>query len=169
MFTLADIRDIAIQIERNGEATYQRASEAVVDSKIALVLRWMANEERHHAKYFASLAPDQPLSPEQSEIEAMGRALLQDMVRDKTFSLDQESLNSVENLGEMFKQSLLFEQDTVLFYEFLRDIVDDAATKRLLDTIIKEEQHHVVLLTRMADNEPVDDLFSGLSSREAGR
>ena len=166
MFTLSDIRDIAIQIERNGEATYRRASEVVVDSKIAVILRWLSEEERRHAEYFASLTPDKPLSPEQSEIEAMGRSLLQDMVRDKTFSLDQQSLTAAENLEEMLDQSRLFEQDTVLFYEFLRDIVDDAATKRMLDTIITEERRHVGFLTRMVDNELVNELFANLTENQ---
>jgi rubrerythrin len=160
MFTLSDIRDIAIQIERNGEETYQRASEAVVDSKIAVILRWLAQEERRHAEFFASLAPTEPLSAEQSEAEAMGRSLLQSMVRDKTFSLDQQSLNSVESLAEMFSQARGFEQDTVLFYEFLKDIVDDHEVKQQLDIIIREENRHVVILGRLAANELVDDLLA---------
>ena len=160
MFTISDIRDIAIQIERNGEETYQRASEAVVDSKIAVILRWLAQEERRHAEYFASLAPTKPLSAEQSEAEAMGRSLLQSMVRDKTFSLDQQSLNSVENLAELFSQARGFEQDTVFFYEFLKDIVDDQEVKQQLDVIIKEENRHVVILGKLAANELVDDLLA---------
>jgi len=159
MFTVADIRDIAIQIEQNGELSYQRASEAVVDSKVAIIFRWMAEEERRHARYFASLTVAGPLSPEQQEIEAMGRSLLQDMVRDKTFSLEQTSLNSIENIVEMLEQSLAFEQDTVLFYEFLRDIVDDPAIQQQVQVIIEEENRHVTMLTRLVANERVDDLM----------
>ncbi len=159
MFTVADIRDIAIQIEQNGERSYQRASEVVVDSKVAIIFRWMAEEERRHAEYFASLTVDGPLSPKQSEIEAMGRSLLQDMVRDKTFSLEQTSLNSIESIVEMLEQSLAFEQDTVLFYEFLRDIVDDPAIKRRVQVIIAEENRHVAMLARLIANERVDDLM----------
>ncbi len=159
MFTVADIRDIAIQIEQNGEKSYQRASEAVVDSKLAIIFRWMAEEERRHAKYFASLAVDGPLSPEQQEIEAMGRSLLQDMVRDKTFSLEQNKLNAAEKIVDLLEQSLAFERDTVLFYEFLHDIVDEPAIKRQVQVIIEEEKRHVAMLTRLAANERVDDLM----------
>ena len=158
MFTLSDVRDIAIQIERNGEESYQRASEAVVDSKIAVIFRWLAEEERRHARYFASLATTKPLSPEHMEVEVMGRALLKSMVRDKTFSLDQERLNSVERLGEMLNQARIFEQDTVLFYTFLQDIVDDPAVKAQLDVIIEEENRHAAILGRLAANELVEDL-----------
>lgn len=90
----------------------------------------------------------------------MGRSLLQSMVRDKTFSLDQQSLNSVENLAELFSQARGFEQDTVFFYEFLKDIVDDQEVKQQLDVIIKEENRHVVILGKLAANELVDDLLA---------
>lgn len=160
MFTQADICGIAVQIERNGEAIYRRAGKAAADSKIAEVFHWMAKEEGRHAQYFASLAPDRPLSPEELEIETMGRSLLQEMIRDKTFSLDQESLNRVDNLSELLHHSKVFEQDTILFYQFLRDIVDDLGTKRLLGVIIEEENRHVQLLTQMEDNELEDDPFA---------
>lgn len=160
MFTQADICEIAVQIERNGEAIYRRAGEAAADPKIAAVFHWMADEEGRHAHYFASLAPDRPLSVEEQEIEAMGRSLLREMIRDKTFSLDQDSLNRVENLDEILHHSRIFEQDTILFYQFLRDIVDDPATKRLLGVIIEEENRHVRLLTQMEDDELEDDPFA---------
>ena len=167
MFTLSDIRDIAVQIERNGEESYQKASEAVVDSRVAVIFRWLAEEERRHARYFASLAMTKQLSAEQSEIEVMGRSLLQSMVRDKTFSLDQERLNSVESLGEMLNQARIFEQDTVLFYRFLRDIVDDPAVKQQLDVIIEEENRHAALLGRLAANE-YDEDFPDISGMKTG-
>lgn len=167
MFTLSDIRDIAVQIERNGEESYQKASEAVVDSRVAVIFRWLAEEERRHARYFASLVMTNPLSAEQSEIEVMGRSLLQSMVRDKTFSLDQERLNSVESLGEMLNQARIFEQDTVLFYRFLQDIVDDSAVKQQLDVIIEEENSHAALLGRLAANE-YDEDFPDISAMKIG-
>ena len=159
MFTLIDIRDIAIQLERNGEESYRLASEAVSDSKIAIIFRWLAEEERRHACFFANLVATQNLSPEQAKVEEMGRDLLQDMVRDKTFSLDQESLNNAANLRDMLCQCRDFEQDTVLFYEFLLAIVDEAEVKRQLESIIEEERRHVAVLTRMAANELVEDLL----------
>ena len=44
MFTVADIRNIAIQIEYNGEATYRRAAELADDMLIVQALLWMADE-----------------------------------------------------------------------------------------------------------------------------
>lgn len=151
MFTIADIREIAIQIERNGEEVYRRAGNRATDPEMAEVFKWMATEEKRHACFFAKMTVDAPLSPEQSDLESMGRSLLQEMVRDKTFSLDRESLNATEDLDQVLNQSKEFEEDTILFYEFLRNIVDDEGVKRQLSTIIAEERSHADLLAGMIE------------------
>ena len=152
MFTIADIRDIAIQIERNGEKVYEQAGHETADPELAATFRWLAGEERRHARFFAAMTAEAPLSPEQSELETMGRALLQEMVREKTFSLDREDLKAATDLAEVVRQAKVFEEDTILFYEFLYDIVDDEATRRQLAVIIAEEHRHVELLAGMMDD-----------------
>ncbi len=46
MFTLTDICNIAIQIEKNGAETYLNASKTVKDPELAKALAWMASEEK---------------------------------------------------------------------------------------------------------------------------
>jgi rubrerythrin len=65
MFTFGDIKNIAIQIERNGEDSYLRASKVSTDPKITEMLLWMAEQERKHACWFSSLQGTKELSPEQ--------------------------------------------------------------------------------------------------------
>ncbi len=149
MFTIADIRDIAIQIERNGEKVYEEAGHEATDPELAATFRWLAGEERRHARFFATMTTEAPLSPEQSELETMGRALLQEMVREKTFSLAVEELKAATDLAEVVRQAKVFEEDTILFYEFLSEIVDDEATRQHLAVIIAEEHRHVELLAGM--------------------
>jgi rubrerythrin len=153
MFTLTDICDIAIQIERNGEAVYRHAARAAADPEMAELLRWMAAEEERHACFFAKMTADVSLTPEQAQAEAMGRSLLQEMIRDKTFSLDSEGLAQAEDLDQVLSQSKVFEEDTILFYEFLQGIVDDDV-KGQLSAIILEERRHAQLLAEMLDVRP---------------
>ena len=146
MFTLADVCNIAVQIEKNGEAAYRRAADQVENQDLAKTLRWLAEEERHHGELFAAIPVDKPLSTEQADLEAMGRALLQDIVRNQTFSLEQERLDRTANLEELLDQSIEFEQDTIEFYQFLAGFLDDRESIDRLNGIIKEEQNHVCLL-----------------------
>lgn len=149
MFRITDIRNIAIQIEKNGEASYRQAAEKVNDPKIREIFSWMANEEQRHREWFEELEADNPVPPEQEELEKMGKSLLQDMVANQTFSLDQEQLNRTSTFAEALAQCRAFEEDTILFYKFLRSLLDDEATAKQLDEIIEEERLHAERLEEL--------------------
>jgi rubrerythrin len=149
MFTIADIRNIAIQIEKNGEETYRHAGSVARDPDIAKALAWMADQERSHAQRFETFRSTRPLTPEQEEMEEMGRGLLQDMVKGNTFLLDEKDLDSAETVAEVLAISKAFEQDTIVFYEFLLGILDDDESIRQLKTIIGEERDHICELERL--------------------
>ncbi len=150
MFTVADIREIAIQIERNGEEAYRKAAEMAIDPELAEIFLWMADEEKRHAEWFKkTIQSDKPLTDEQVELEKMGRQLLQEMVADQTFSLEQKRLQQTRQLSEILAQSKNFEQDTILFYEFLQTMISDSEAHDQLDVIISEERRHYKQLGEM--------------------
>lgn len=151
MFTIADIRNIAIQIELNGEKTYRKASEECSDPAMAKIFIQMAEDEKRHAKWFESIRSQKPLTEEQREMEGMGRTILQEMVSTQTFSLDQKNLKKVNNIEGLLEQSRGFEQDTILFYELLSGFIDDNETMQQLETIIFEERRHLAELSQMVD------------------
>ena len=152
MFTIDDIRNIAIQIEQNGEETYRQVSKESANPKIAELFNWMADEEKRHANWFQNIKSSKPLEPEHEELALMGKNLLQDMVKDQTFSLDKQALNDEKNLVLMLQQSITFELDTILFYEFLAQLINDTETQKQLNLIIKEEREHAQHLTELAEN-----------------
>ena len=149
MFSVADIRDIAIQIEENGEKAYRQASRDSEDPKIAEIFEWMADEEKRHAQFFATIESDKELTAEQQALEEMGRGLLKEMIADQTFSMEQQDLQKVKSFQEMVSQSKSFEKDTILFYEFLKGVLDDEEACYHIDKIIAEEQNHFNQLAEM--------------------
>ena len=149
MFTVADIREIAVQIEKNGEAAYRKAAEMVDDRAVREIFLWMAEEEKRHGNFFAEIHSAEPLSEEQRELELMGRQLLQEMVADQTFSLDQEMLLETDDFKAALSQAQVLEQDTIMFYEFLLNLVGDDQTREQLEQVIAEEKRHVEQLGEM--------------------
>ena len=149
MFTVADIREIAVQIEKNGEAAYRQAAGMVKDKAVSEIFAWMAEEEKRHGAFFTAIASDEPLSEEQRELEKMGRQLLQEMVVDQTFSLDKEMLLKTEDFEEALTQAQVLEQDTIMFYEFLLNLVSDEESRQQLQQVIEEEKRHVEQLGEM--------------------
>jgi rubrerythrin len=142
MFTIADIRNIAIQIERNGEATYRKAANQASDPELAEVFMRMADDEMRHAEWFENIQTDRELTAEQSELEAVGKSILREMVKDKTFSLEEKTLAKVDNLTDLISESQGFEEDTILFYEMLSGFIEDPHTQEQLNRIIAEEKKH---------------------------
>ncbi len=151
MFTIADIRDIAIQIEQNGEKAYRQASQQVTDPEIAQIFSWMAEEEKRHAQWFASIDSDKELTEEQQALEEMGRGLLKEMIADQTFSMEHKELLQAKSFLETVVQSKSFEKDTILFYQFIKGVLDDDDARRQIDLIIAEEQNHFDRLTEMEE------------------
>ncbi|MDD2467015.1 MAG: ferritin family protein [Desulfobulbus sp.] len=152
MFTLSDVLNIAVQIEKNGEDTYRRVASQVKDLELVQMFQWMADEEKRHGELFAAIIGDRQLSAEQAELEAMGRSLLQDIVRSQTFSLEEEQLARITSLEDLLTQSIEFENDTIDFYEFLLGFLDDPEAVKQLGSIIGQERGHVKQLEEMQAN-----------------
>jgi len=152
MFTFDDIRAIAVQIENNGEAAYRRAAARVEEPQVAELFRWMAEEEQRHARHFAGIKGARLVEAGADAAQRMGRELLQEMVKDQTFSLDGDDLAAAADISAALRQSLAFEEDTILFYQFLSGLIDEAAVKEQLAAIIAEERRHVTMLGGMLDD-----------------
>lgn len=161
MFTIGDIKNIAIQIEKNGEASYRKAAEIAKNPEVSEMLLWMADQERRHAEWFSELRSNKPLTQEQLEMEEIGKTLLQDMIKGNDFLLDQEGLESAETIREVLDVSKSFERDTILFYEFLMGFIDDEETKDQLLEIIKEEKNHIEQLEIMEKSN--NEVCNGIS------
>ena len=146
MFTVSDIRNIAIQIESNGEETYRTAARLTDDLRVSSVLARMADDEARHARWFERIQSTRPLTAEQKEMEQIGRVLLQDMIKGNAFLLQADALTGAETVQEVLVQAQGFEADTVLFYEFLLGFIDEEETKDALAQIIVEERSHLANL-----------------------
>ncbi|MDK9705797.1 MAG: hypothetical protein OEL83_01995 [Desulforhopalus sp.] len=149
MFTIADIRNIAVQIEKNGEETYRKAGLASENVELAKLFAIMADDERRHGEWLARITSNRTLSEEQRAMESMGRDLLQDMVRGNPFLLAEEELNQAKNVQEVLVRAKGFEEDTILFYQFIREFLDNDETIRQMDVIIAEERNHICHLQAM--------------------
>jgi len=153
MFTTGDLRNIAIQIEKNGEKTYRSAALATADPELAELLTWLADDEKRHAQWFSQIETKNTLTAEQAEMESVGSSLLRDIIKDKTFDLDQQELINADSLMSVLTMARALEQDTVLFYEFLLGFLDDEESRQQLNLIIDEEKKHMAALDQLVDKE----------------
>ena len=143
MFTLGDIIDLAIRIEKNGEDAYRKAQEEVSNPSLASMLQWLAEQEIEHEKWFTQLKEKASTLAEDPKLEEMGKAILQGVLGDQTFSIKDADFSKIEDINSLLELSVEFEKDTVLFYEMLGAFIDDEEILGQLDKIIEEEKRHV--------------------------
>ncbi len=143
MFTLADICDIAIQIERNGESAYREAAQKSQVPEVVKLLEMLAEDEARHTRWFEQIDVAQPFTEKDQHIAKMGRDLLQEMMAPQTFSLNKGEMAAAEHPQDVVHQSIEFEKDTILFYEMLSGFLDDDKVRHQLEKIIEEERSHI--------------------------
>ena len=142
MFSIADIIEMAIQIEKNGESVCRKVLAKNVDPDLASLFEWMAEQESNHIKWLQKLKCTTVASKLNSKMEKMGRSLLRDIIGEQGFSLSDADFSKIETKKDLVSLLIEFENDTILFYEMIKTVVDDQTTLKCLDMIIEEERAH---------------------------
>jgi rubrerythrin len=151
MFSLGEIVDLAVQIERNGERSYRKAQKEVSNQELASILEWLANDEREHEKWFLEMRKEIDEKTEDPKLEEMGREILNSVLGEQAFSMDDADFSRIKDIETLFYISLEFEKDTILFYEMIKDFIDDGKVLTGIDRIIKEEKKHVKRLEELTN------------------
>ena len=155
MFSAKEIIDLAIKLEKNGEAVYRDAIGKVSKPGLVPLLEWMADEEVKHANWFADLKHNYETKNENPFTEEMSRELFNEMLGEKNFSLKEVDFPSIENLEDLIAVFIEFEEDSIIYYEVLKPFVEDPVARKYLQKIIDEEKHHIDLLKGITDTKEV--------------
>jgi rubrerythrin len=152
MFNAHDILDIAIRLENNGEKNYLDARQHTADEKLKDLLAWVAREEQSHAQWFNNLKTQLLQDKDHHLMEELSRALVEDVVQQQAFSLQEVDFKAIRSPAEMIRTFVGFEEDTIAFYELLKTFIEDPVVARQLEQIIDEEKKHVLQLQKMLSN-----------------
>jgi rubrerythrin len=152
VFTPREVLDIAIRIEKNGEAIYRKAIAHVSDSALKDALEWMADEEAQHIEWFSSL---KETVQETSGVLAdeLNSDMLKDLIGDQSFTLKDVDFSRIDDLDTLIDIFIEFEKDGIVFYEMLTAFVKSKETLDHLQKIIAEETEHVKKLACFAKSE----------------
>jgi rubrerythrin len=151
-----EIFDIAGQIEQNGARFYRRAAEIFRDPAICKTLLELADWEIKHQRIFAEMRKQlsqsdpriQPSAPNQLLPEARVMAGL------AVFGIKPDpadELNGREGETEILERAIEKEKDSIVFYNGLKDFTPAGDAKDKIDTIIKEELHHIRILNKVRE------------------
>ena len=150
MFSEREILEIAIRMEKNGENEYRKAAEQLSDETLVASLEWMADEEREHGNFFAGLLEELETRAKSHFGEEMDAAFLKDLIGGSSLSLETVDFSEVEDVAELLKIYIGFEEDSILFYEMITPMIDNLDTRFQLERIVAEERAHIKRLKELA-------------------
>jgi rubrerythrin len=148
LFTANELLDMAIKLEKNGEAVYRSAIAKVKKPELASLLEWMAAEEVMHAGFFSELKFNLETKQVNPFVEEMSRELFDDLLGNQNFSLKEVDFSSIENTDDLITVFIEFEKDSVIFYKVLEPFVEDPVALQHLQKIIDEEYLHIKQLQK---------------------
>ncbi len=157
MFSIKEIFDMAIMLEKNGEATYRGAARNLSNPAFVSLLEWMADEEAKHAEWFSNRQKMTTLAPLNPVVDEMGRELFNDLLSGQSFSLDDVDFGRLDHVNAMVETFIEFEQDTIIFYQMLEAFLKDEQTLKELKRIITEEERHIEGLEAFIANGKIKD------------
>jgi rubrerythrin len=143
MFSVLEILDLAVQLEKNGESVYRDAVDKVTNPDLVTLLVWMADEEASHMRWFSELKKKYAAHSINPFMEEMGKQVFSGILGDKSFSHKDVDFTRVDRLDDLIGIFIEFEKDTVLFYETLIPFVEDNDTLENISKIIAEEHDHI--------------------------
>ncbi len=147
MFTLNDLFDIAIKMEENGRDVYLTALKQAGDRDMESLVQWMADEENCHKSWFET--QKESLSATSLDLGVMLPGVIKEMMGNNSLSLDELDFTEIATPVQMLEIFIMFEKDTILFYEFLEAFVESEPVKAGLHKIIAEEMAHVDKISAM--------------------
>jgi rubrerythrin len=151
-FEAADALELAMGIEKNGEAFYRAVLKKTEVAEIRALFEDLAEQEVKHFAVFQKLAKafqGRPLmgAAEWDEYQKY----LQATVQSSLFEGPERALaaaDEAQDEKEAIKMAIGFEKETLLFFYNLRDLVTDR-DQETIDRIIAEEKSHVRRLAGM--------------------
>ena len=153
MFSIQEILDLAIRLENNGESVYRHAVDEVSEPELVSLLRWMADEELQHARWFSELKRKFKTHSVELFMAEMSREVFADFLGEKSFSHQDVDFSKIDRVSDLVAVFIEFEKDTILFYETLKPFIEDNDTLNNLEKIIAEENKHIAQLHRFLTDE----------------
>ena len=145
--TAAEALKWAMEIEENGEVSYNEVAAKSADREVKALFEDLAVQERGHYRVFqkmlAEVKPDPDLSSVGVQYDEY-HAYLQVVLANALFAGSDKGLTlarKARNRETALQAAMGFEKDTLLFFYDLREMVSEAERGTISDIILEEKAH----------------------------
>jgi rubrerythrin len=151
-FTIQEIVEIAIEIEKNGEIFYRALSESSSTATLRDLFKYLSGEEKKHKIRFEEILKSvggYQISEIYYADEYMGymKALADEQVFKKGVSAIDVA-KSVKSPKDAIEIAIDFEKDSIIFLHEMQDIINEDE-KDTVKKLLNEERDHIRRLSAM--------------------
>ena len=151
-YSVNEVIELAVQIEKNGYAFYNEASKRKdLDPKAREFIEFLRDQELDHERTFLALRDDM-------DVQDLGLTqdweliseYLKTIIAGRIFNAEDSAIRLAAGAGslkEIVDYAIQFEKDTLLYFHAINDGISFAKSKAALRKIIHEEASHVLRLS----------------------
>jgi rubrerythrin len=148
-FNAREVFQIAMEIEENGKAFYEKALSRIDDAEVKEIFKELALEEVKHKKIFEELKeklPSETSSPTVQDPNDEMAQYIKMMANEHVFrsSEDVEArVAQINNAEDALRIAIEFEKDSVIFFLSMQDVTEEGKGRDYINLLVKEEQEHL--------------------------
>lgn len=145
-YTIRELLGLAMKIEENGEAFYRHAAQTATRNSIRTLFETLVLEEQKHKTIFQTMMNALPEHTAEGLYTDEYTAYLGGYAEDAIFSSTHGSeVSLMSNAAAAIDFALQRERDSIWYYHEMKLLVP-VSEHAHVDTIIKEERKHIVML-----------------------
>lgn len=148
-YSVAELINIAIDIERRGIMFYDVMSRSTDDDSARAVFQGLARMERIHLATFEQMLNEIAEVPPVDDGEREGTGYIESLLDDAVFTDDMitgEAAAQADSDIKAMDLAISAEKDSILYYYEIRDLLPQSLTL-LVNRILGEEKRHLEQLT----------------------
>lgn len=151
IFRAAEILDMALQIERQGIAFYSACRDMAHSPGLIKTFSFLIGQEHRHADIFSGMKAE---AGEQRLPEGFAgeyESTVDSFVRGRVFSSPEAAEREARRLRDehtAVDRAVEFEQQSISFYNTIKDRVRDSEAA-VIERVIDEERSHIERLNRL--------------------
>ena len=146
LFQAADIVELAMQVEKSGEAFYRAVAAKVEGQEARELFEYLAGQEVAHYQVFERLSQTIREAPFMTDEEwDLYMDYLNGTVQSAFFEGTDKALALAETVTDAqhaIQMAIGFEKETLLFFYDLRDRIPEK-DRPVLDKVVAEEKRHI--------------------------
>lgn len=153
IFNADEVFEMASEVERVGASYYRRAAEGSHSESVKDLLLTLARMEDKHLAIFSEMRDEfrrVEKAPETYDPDEAASQYLREFVEHRIFTETDpdKKLTGKEDTRKVLETALRMEQDSILFYTGIKEMVPEHLGKNRVQEIIKEEMRHATIIGR---------------------